>query len=496
MRHVSVLAPLVLPLVVLLSLPGPTALAQRQVGIPFEEQTGFVLEAEPPYESIVIDLGENTLRRDSAVEMELPPDASILDPDGRPVEPSRLRAGLEVGVEGQKLGARLQIDVLRLLQPLEDGKAEASGVYEKLDGRTATVGGQLVTLADGARIEGTKEWKGLMFDSFDAMMLGSFVEVKGTRDADGLVHATAGKTWPNVYTEIDEEVRATYRDSLSLPASNRLAGGTLRIADEEYRLVEDLELQSYVTQVGYGLIPGYLQDVPDNDPAKVLFRFYVIDDPSFNAFAYPDGSVFVHTGLLAVLENEAQLAAVLGHEIAHVTHEHGRRRYQRAKKVRTGKKVAKKVGGLLGKLGKANPFRKKKKERLQVKELDVDETAEVGLEDAIDFGVGLVSNVYSRRMENQADRVGLFYMYEAGYDPREAPEVWAKIVELTGPRSRIEQIRETVETALYSSHPAARRRLSHLHLEIARQWHDTDFSRVEVGEERYRQSVTFRLGGR
>lgn len=492
MKNVALLSSLLW----LLALPAVTVLGQRQLGIPFEEQNGFVLEIEPPYESILLDLGDNPLRRDSAVELELTSETRVLDPEGRAVEASRLRAGFEVSVRGQKLGSRLRLDELRLLQSPEEQTTKVSGVYEKLDGRTATVGGQLVVLGEEARIEGSEQWKGMVFDSFDEMMLGSFVEVEGSRDADGRVRATGGETWPNVYTELDQEVRATYRNHLDLPASNRLSGGTVQIADEQFRLVEDLELQAYVTRVGYDLVPDYLRDLPDDDPAKVLFRFYVIDDPSFNAFAYPDGSVFVHTGLLQVIENEAQLAAVLGHEIAHVTHEHGRRQYQRAKKVETGKKVAKKVGGLLGKLGKVNPFKKKKKKRLQVEALGVDETVEVGLEDAIDFGVGLFSNMYSRKMENQADRVGLFYMHEAGYDPREAPKVWREIVDQTGPQGRIEQIKEKVETALYSSHPAAKRRLSHLNLEIARQWHDTDFSRVEVGVESYREAVARRLGGR
>lgn len=172
--------------------------------------------------------------------------------------------------------------------------------------------------------------------------------------------------------------------------------------------------------------PQYLQDLPESDPAKILFRFYVIDDPSFNAFAYPDGSVFVHTGLLETIENEAQLAAILGHEIAHVTHEHGLNKYRQAKGVETGKNVAKQTGKVMEKLGNLNPFNKKKTVKVQVEELDVDETEEVTLEGAIDFGFELYSNMYSRELENQADRVGLFYMHQAGYDPREAPKIWAK----------------------------------------------------------------------
>ncbi len=59
-----------------------------------------------------------------------------------------------------------------------------------------------------------------------------------------------------------------------------------------------------------------------------MFRFYVLEDDTPNAVALVDGSVFIHTGMLKLLENEAQVAIVLGHEIAHVTNEHVRRRVQ------------------------------------------------------------------------------------------------------------------------------------------------------------------------
>lgn len=461
------------------------ALAQSRVGIPFEGEEGFLLEVAPDGGTIVVDLGSNRFSRASEVTFELDEGLRALDRKGGVLALEALRPGLEVALAGQQVGRRVVAEEIRLLSTVEAAETGVQGVYESYEAGVAIVGGEPVRLAPGAHIEGAEEWEGMRFASFDEMMLGSFVEVDGKRDGDGLLHATEGRTWPNLYTEADAAVRAALGQSLDLPARRNLSGGEVVLGDQTYRLVEDLELQRYVTEVGYRVIPDYMRRIPDDDPGKIVFRFYVIDEPTFNAFAYADGSVFVHTGLLALIDNEAQLAAVLGHEIAHVTHEHARRQHQRAEKVAKGKKVAKTAGKVLGKLGKLNPF--KKKNKVAVEELGVDE--EVDLEEVIDFGTGLLSNVYSRRMENQADRVGLYYLHQAGYDPREAPKIWRQIVEQTADRNAIERAEETVETFLYASHPAAKRRLRHLNREVALRWQDVDAEALEVGRSSYRERL-------
>src|SRR4029078_1823632 len=84
----------------------------------------------------------------------------------------------------------------------------------------------------------------------------------------------------------------------------------------------DANVQEYVAGIGRKLIPSYQAELKEDDPRKIPFQFHVFLDDNANAFATPNGIVVVNSGLLELLENEAQLAAVLGHEIAHATHEH------------------------------------------------------------------------------------------------------------------------------------------------------------------------------
>ena len=94
------------------------------------------------------------------------------------------------------------------------------------------------------------------------------------------------------------------------------------IGDEMYRkmveegaVYDDPELQAYITRIGRSLVTSAKRD-PDD------FTFTVIDSPDINAFATPGGYVYMNRGLLAYLDNEAELAGVLSHEIAHITANH------------------------------------------------------------------------------------------------------------------------------------------------------------------------------
>lgn len=82
-------------------------------------------------------------------------------------------------------------------------------------------------------------------------------------------------------------------------------------------VMQDPQLQAYFDSIGKSIIGN--RPIPD----QVEFKFMVLRDPMVQAFALPNGSVYVTTGLLSLLEDEAQLAAVLGHETAHVFERHG-----------------------------------------------------------------------------------------------------------------------------------------------------------------------------
>src|SRR5882762_10012586 len=99
-----------------------------------------------------------------------------------------------------------------------------------------------------------------------------------------------------------------------------------RQLQEKGLVYNDPDTTKYITKVGQAVLPG------GPDLQRVHWQFFVLRNPIPNAFAMPNGSIYVHTGLLAVLENEAQLAGVLAHEETHVINRHaylGNRRYSR-----------------------------------------------------------------------------------------------------------------------------------------------------------------------
>ena len=99
-------------------------------------------------------------------------------------------------------------------------------------------------------------------------------------------------------------------------------------------LFRDLVLEEYLTAMAYRLLP------PGTLEAGVSPSVHVLINPSLNAFAYPTGAIYVHSGLLARLENEAQLTTVLAHEIAHVVHRHAIRHLREERNKDLWKRIA------------------------------------------------------------------------------------------------------------------------------------------------------------
>ncbi len=147
----------------------------------------------------------------------------------------------------------------------------------------------------------------------------------------------------------------------------------------------DAKLQEYVDRVGRKLAAG-------SERADLTWTFRVVDDPVVNAFALPGGHVYVTRGLMTHLTSEAQLAAVLGHEIGHVTARHAVTQMSKARIARIGLFAGAVLSPALASYA--------------ARSLDV------------------LFLKYSRDDERQADDLGLRYMYAQGYDPREMPRVF------------------------------------------------------------------------
>lgn len=133
------------------------------------------------------------------------------------------------------------------------------------------------------------------------------------------------------------------------------------------------------------------------------WEFVVFEDATPNAFALPGGKVGVHSGLFQVVQSETQLAAVLGHELAHVTLRHSGKRVSRST-------VGSALGGLAGMV-------------LQRKTGMDPRVAQQVTQGAVTLRV----LQFSRTQELEADRTGAVYMAKAGYDPQEAVTLWKQM---------------------------------------------------------------------
>ncbi|HMM76730.1 MAG TPA: M48 family metalloprotease [Gammaproteobacteria bacterium] len=153
---------------------------------------------------------------------------------------------------------------------------------------------------------------------------------------------------------------------------------------QRYEIYDDPALQRYVDAVGQSL-------AAHSHRSQLDYRFTVLDSTEINAFALPGGYVYVTRGLLAYLNSEAELAAVLGHEIGHVTARHSVRQQSSAQAASVG-------AGLLSVL--------------------VPQLGYAGLNQTINLlGTALLRG-YGREMELEADGLGAEYLARTGYDPQ------------------------------------------------------------------------------
>ncbi|MBC7781695.1 MAG: M48 family metallopeptidase [Proteobacteria bacterium] len=141
------------------------------------------------------------------------------------------------------------------------------------------------------------------------------------------------------------------------------------------------------------------------------WEFRLIEnDKMVNAFALPGGKVAVYTGILPITRDEAGLAAVIGHEIAHATARHGAERMSQGLLVQAGLAAGAIAAGASGRDGASTQV----------------------LLGALGAGATLgIILPFSRLQETEADRLGLTYMARAGYDPRAARDLWVRMAELS-----------------------------------------------------------------
>ncbi len=188
-------------------------------------------------------------------------------------------------------------------------------------------------------------------------------------------------------------------------------------------LYQDKEIENYLNQIAEKLqINSTSQDIS--------FQIKVIKDPNLNAFAFPNGVIYIHSGILARMDNEAQLAALLAHEMVHCTHRHSLRALQSIKnrsiysaldqQTQTRTETAREIARLLD----------------------------------VNGSIASISG-YTRELETEADRVGLDLAVKANYDPREV----LKLLKFLQQEIEIEKIQEPY---FFGTHPNVQQRIENV----------------------------------
>lgn len=211
-------------------------------------------------------------------------------------------------------------------------------------------------------------------------------------------------------------------------------------------VVRDQSLNEYISNLVCELAQDYCKNI----------RVYVIDNPLFNASMYPNGMMHVHSGLLIRVENEAQLAAVLSHEIAHYLRAHHLKRYERMNKGRGLSMVFDLI--LAGSTGIYLPLS--------------------------DLGAYADAMAFSRHHETEADLYGAKLLSDLNYDPQASAELWAYVE-----REREADQSKNNRNVFFASHPAMADRNTIL-TETASKIKEGNPAAKELGSERYKSVIS------
>ncbi len=236
-------------------------------------------------------------------------------------------------------------------------------------------------------------------------------------------------------------VAVTGRQQLNLVSNSEI----IPMANQQYdsvihtaKLSDNQQQTSMVRNVGTRIQKAVERYMSEHNASSELegfqWEFNLIDDPkTVNAWCMPGGKVAFYTGIMPICQNEAGVAVVMGHEVAHAIANHARERMSQGL-------IA---NGLLGTLGAAlgqNPTL----------------TQQVFMQ-AVGVGAQLGMLKFSRQHESEADRIGLIFMAMAGYDPHEAPRFWERMVAQSG---------EGQPPEFLSTHPSHASRIDDLNKEM------------------------------
>jgi len=186
--------------------------------------------------------------------------------------------------------------------------------------------------------------------------------------------------------------------------------------ERQAKIIDDPVVAEYVNRLGQNLVR--------NSDAKVPFTIKVLESEEVNAFALPGGFFFVNSGLILKADNEAELAGVMAHEIAHVAARHGTRQATRGAIVNYASLPLIFMGGWTG----------------------------YAIQQAATAVIPIGFLKFSRGFESEADMLGLQYLYKAGYDPTAFVDFFEKIESL-------EKTKPGTLSRVFSTHPMTEDRI-------------------------------------
>jgi hypothetical protein len=277
------------------------------------------------------------------------------------------------------------------------------------------------------------------------------------RNSDGLIETHSITFELNIISSNEVKYRDQSEPKIEEPDYSRHIPGEIKFHYQgtvnypwTLTILPDETVQEYVTKVGEGLIPQYQKDLPAGDPAKINFRFYVVERPSRwkevldDASSLPGGVIIVPDNVLAALDNEAQLAALLSNCIAVTLEEqlYAHRARLKAQNVMAWAGVIPSLYGF-----------------------------------PLSFGNGIAADRFQQQMNEQASRIGLRYMVRDGYDICEAPFAWSAAANKQA---------ENPRTSSYFPTTFESNVLGDLYLDYAPQ----DCSHLKTGREAYQRMLS------
>ncbi|MGH9590137.1 MAG: hypothetical protein ACRD25_07060 [Terracidiphilus sp.] len=285
------------------------------------------------------------------------------------------------------------------------GKVSGSALISKVSPSPSAnpAKGGLLVRADGYRIlipsKATIVW-GSPLHSFADVKADDWIDYKGERRADGIVMAEELRLLPLAVGKGEEKYRAKRDfDPSKVPASAKQSAASmdfLGVNPKRFPPYHDPQMQARVNEIGSKLIPAWQKALPDSDPAKVHFRFQLISTTKFrDALALSSGVILVPKQVVARMQNDAQLAAVLADNIASVLERQSYRHLPAARRMTAGEYATDAAAWLVPGLGLAAP--------------------------ALFYGTG---KAMLTKAEDQRGRVALGLIYDAGYDIDQAPMAW------------------------------------------------------------------------